>query len=306
MTSPGIAIARIAYARRQYGIVLVAVLWIVAILVLLATGMATATRTEQRLTRNLIAAEQAYHAAEGGIYYAMQRLSSEDRGLRQSWSLPINNLRIGNALVTTEVNDERGKIDLNYAPEELIRGVILAIGIEYEEGERLADAILDWRDADNLRRLHGAEDNDYRLEGYPHGAKDAPFDNVEELQQVMSVRPEIYQSIRGAFTVHTQARDVNPLTASPLVLSAIPGMTHELVDGFVAAREVSRAEGLPPPAFPVVSSPHVTYANGPAYAISARASIADRANSSIYAVVFVEPRAGQEAYRIASWNLSPY
>ena len=33
--------------------------------------------------------------------------------------------------------------------------------------------------------LNGAEDADYEAEGLPYGAKDGPFQSVEELRQVL-------------------------------------------------------------------------------------------------------------------------
>lgn len=291
-----------APSQRCRGVVLVAVLWVMALLVLLATGIAAQTRTDHRLTRNLLAAEQAYYAAEGGVFYAVNQLQGPPGPGPQQWGVPAVTLRLGNAVVRTEVVDERGKIDLNQAPPELIRGVLLATGIEFEESERLADAILDWRDTDDLRRLHGAEDGDYRVEGYDYGAKDAPFDSVEELNRVLGMRAEVYALLREAFTVHTGAPDVNPLMAPPLVLAAIPGTNDELVRAYVEARENSRAEDQPPPVFPLESNPYVTRDHGPAYSVTAQASVAERAEKKITAVVVLQPQAAQRGYRVISWN----
>lgn len=302
------SMARIDPGLRQgeLGVALIAVLWILAVLTIVVTGVATQTRTEQRLVRNLIASEQAYHAAEGGVYYAMHQLSGARSEGGAKLALLEGELLIGNALVHTEIRDERGKIDLNVAPQELIRGLIQAAGVEMDEASRLADAILDWRDADSLRRLHGAEDADYRLAGLNYEAKDADFDSVDELQRVLDMNSELFERIRGAFTTQTRAPNINPLAASPLVLAAIPGMTEELVSGFVEAREANLAEGLPLPAFPLADSPYVTFENGPAYQVGARAEIVNRAVARIAAVVVAEQGQGSAGLSIASWSSSPY
>ena len=290
----------------ESGVALIAVLWILAVLTVVATGIAAQTRTEQRLARNLIASEQAYHAAEGGIYYAMYQLSNSQGSGGDKLSLLDSSLRIGSATVNTEVRDERGKIDLNAAPDVLIRGLIQAAGVEMDEASRLTDAILDWRDADSLRRLHGAEDADYRLADLRHEAKDAEFDSVDELQRVLGMRPELFEVLRDAFTTQTHAPEINPMGASSLVLAAIPGMTEELVNGFVEARDANLAEGVPPPAFPLRESPYVTFESGPAYMVSARAKIPNRAAAQIDVVVLADQRRGQSAFSIASWSSSPY
>ena len=288
----------------EAGVALIAVLWILAILTIVVTGIAAQTRTEQRLARNLLASEQAYHAAEGGIYYAIHQLSGDQGGSGQK--LVLSTLRVGGALVTTEVTDERGKIDLNTAPDELIRGLIQAAGVELDEASRLTDAILDWRDGDSLRRLHGAEDADYRLAGLNYEAKDAEFDSVDELQRVLDMQPEVFELVRGGFTIQTHAPDINPMVAAPLVLAAIPGMTEELVSEYIEAREASRTEGLPAPAFPLGGSPYITFENGPAYRVDARAEIPSRAVARIGAVVVADRRRGPADFSIIAWSSSPY
>jgi len=292
--------------KREVGVALIGVLWILAILTVVVTGIAAQTRTEQRLARNLLASEQAYHAAEGGVYFAIHQLSSEQVGGGQKLPLSDGALRIGNALVHTEIQDERGKIDLNAAPDELIRGLIQAAGVELDEASRLTDAILDWRDSDSLRRLHGAEDMDYRLAGLSYEAKDAEFDSVDELQRVLEMRPEIFEVVRSAFTTQTHASDINPIAASRLVLAAIPGMTEELVNGFVEAREASLVEGLPAPAFPLSGSPYVTFESGPAYRVDARAEIQNRAVARVGAVVVADRRRGASLLSITAWSSSSY
>ncbi len=290
----------------QRGVVLVAVLWVLGIVMLLATGIAAQTRTEQRLTRNLIASEQASRAAQGGVYYAMLGLLSVNADQGGTWRHPVPDLTVGKAFVQTQIHDERGKVDLNEAPQELIRGVMQAGGADFDEADRLADAVLDWRDVDDLRRLHGAEDPDYRAAGFRYGAKNAPFDTVDELQRVLGMRTELYGAVRDAFTVYSRAAQVNPFAAAPLVLNAIPGMTPDAVAAFVAARDASVAEGTPAPQFPVAEGVYVTYETGPAYRVQARAEIAATARAAVDAVVVVGPEYNATGYRIAEWNSSPY
>jgi type II secretory pathway component PulK len=70
-----------------------------------------------------------------------------------------------------------------------------SLGIEKDKAQSLADAIADFRDGDNLRRLRGAEAADYRDAGLAWGPKNAPFQAVEELQQVFGVTPELYRRV---------------------------------------------------------------------------------------------------------------
>ena len=94
-------------------------------------------------------------------------------------------IRNGRVLVTVE--DEAGKVDLNSASEPLLRALLAGAGATPVEVDRITAAILDYRDADNLRRPDGAEADEYRLAGRQNGPKNAPFDSIFELGQVLGV-----------------------------------------------------------------------------------------------------------------------
>ncbi len=286
---------------RQAGVVLVAVLWVVVLLMVIATGVTSQYRTQQRLVGNLVTSAQAGAAAEGGVYYLLHTL--ERRAARGERILPESAypVRLGRADVEGFIQDERGKVDLNTAPGELIRGVMLAAELSFEQSDALTDAILDWRDDDHLRRLHGAEDRDYHHQGRLHGAKDAPFDSVDELRQVLGMTPALFDRVRDGFTVYTGAVNVNPRSAPLLVLQAIPGMTAASASAYWQARRDRLAEGLAPPSFPLAGSPHVTSDSGPAYALVVEARIDKRTTARVKAIVVHEN--GQDAgFRIASWQ----
>src|SRR6266446_8897520 len=84
----------------------------------------------------------------------------------------------------------------------------------------LVDRIRDFTDGDHIKRLNGAEDEDYRLAGVGYDAKDAPFDSVAELEQVLGVTHELFRRVEPFVTVYTGLNGINPLTASREVLAA--------------------------------------------------------------------------------------
>ncbi len=288
--------------RSQRGVVLIAVLWVVVILMLVATGVTGKYRTEQRITRNALDATRAWYAAEGGIYYALSRLEHYLGQGQARAQLPDVHLVLGDASVNIEIQDERGKVDLNTAQGQLIRGVFLGAGLPFDQADRLSDAILDWRDADDLRHPHGAEAGDYRREGYGHGPRNADFETVDELKQVLGMTPEIYERVRPAFTVYSGAPDINPQAAPALVLRALPGIEPEMLRGYLDARRQNQAEGLPPPPFPLGNSPYVSDQVGPAYRLKARARVGGQAEARVSAIVIREAATGDERMRIAAWN----
>jgi general secretion pathway protein K len=222
----------------QQGIALVSVLWVLALLSVIAAGVAASTREDLRLAGNLVAAAQARAAAEGGVQWTLHEALA---GRAADTVLELN---IGDALVRIAVADEAGKIDLNAAPASLLEGLLKSSGLEDEVRRRVLDAILDWRDADSDVRPDGAEDAEYRAAGLPYGAKNAPFDSVDELSLVLGVSPQIYQLLKPALTVYSRQPRINPAAASRQVLLAVPGANPEEVERYLELRERNRQEGV--------------------------------------------------------------
>ena len=144
--------------------------------------------------------------------------------------------RFGAGEVRISVEDEGGKIDLNTASEELLRGLFLSTGLDDRAVGELFDAIAEFVDEDQLHRLNGAEDPDYYRAGLAWGAKDAPFEAVEELQQVMGMTRDLYARVAPLLTVHSGRTGIDPRTASRAALLALPGVSIIEVDTLLAAR----------------------------------------------------------------------
>src|SRR5262249_46653808 len=112
----------------------------------------------------------------------------------------------------------------------------------------LVDAIEDFRDPDNERQPDGAEDRDYQTAGLSHGAKDGPFETVEELQQVIGMTSDLYRLVAPALTVDSRRPAVHPAYAPAMVLKAIPGMDPDALNAFLKVRTQEgwgRAQLLP-------------------------------------------------------------
>lgn len=226
----------------QRGIALVIVLWSLVLLAVIAAGFAADSRTETKLTHNLVENAKAEALAEAGLHRAIlellkpvaeRRLTVQDAPVRFSF---------GGGEIFLSVEDEGGKIDLNRAPDKQLQGLFAAVGIEGQDAARLVNAIADFRDGDALRRADGAEDDDYRAAGLGHGAKDRPFEDIEELKQVLGMTPELYDRIAPALTVHSRSRRVNRNTASPLVLRAITGVDPSAAGAPAGTPQESQSE----------------------------------------------------------------
>ena len=215
--------------RDQRGLALVAVLWTMTLLALIAAVFMRETRTEMALVRNLEGEARAEALAEAGVNRAILILLGLDTSV--PWRVdgtPIE-LASSDGVVRIVIQDEGGKIDLNRTAASVLQPLFVAVGIAPEPAQHLADAIVDFRDADNLRQVNGAEDADYAAAGLRHDAKDAPFASTDELLQVLGMTQELYERIAPLVTVYSPRRDVNLATAPPAVLSVLPYLTAERV-----------------------------------------------------------------------------
>ena len=235
---------------RQRGVALVLVMWASVILAVIAASFMLERRTEVMVVRNSVSAARAEAAADAGVHRALHDLYRQNvpdvwkrDGTPHEWTFDDIPVRI-------EIRDESAKIDINTASDVLLRGLLVSAGLRDDEAVALLDAILDWRDADILKRVNGAEEADYAAAGLTYKPANAPFQAIEELQLVLGMRPDLYRRLAPSLTVFSRLPGINPTIASREVLLALPNVTPELVDEYIARREEARAQGAAIPAFP--------------------------------------------------------
>lgn len=109
------------------------------------------------------------------------------------FSIVADNPDDDEVLVRFGLTDEASKININTAPVEQLVALITPFIDEEDEwtAEQIADAILDWRDADRQPRPFGAEAEYYSLLPTPYAVKNGPFDTVEELLLVRGMTADL-------------------------------------------------------------------------------------------------------------------
>lgn len=235
---------------RQGGVALVLVMWASVILAVIAASFMLERRTEMMVVRNSLSSARAEAAADAGVHRALHDLYRQNvpdvwkrDGTPHEWNFDGIPVRV-------EIRDESAKIDVNTASEALLRGLLVSSGLREDEAAALLDAILDWRDADILKRINGAEEAEYTAAGLTYKPANAPFQAIEELQLVLGMRPDLYRRLAPSITVFSRLPGINPALASREVLLALPNVTAELVDEYIARREEARAQGAAIPQFP--------------------------------------------------------
>src|SRR3990172_8572507 len=135
-----------------------------------------------------------------------------------------------------------------------------SLGIAQDTRNRMVDSILDWRDADDIPHLYGAEVNDYpeNRPGQASRPRNGGFQSVDELLLVKNMTPELFH---GFFTVETATGKyrrvpgvkelatvssglgkVDANEAAPEVLRALPSMSPITAERIVSERTVKRFE----------------------------------------------------------------
>ena len=229
----------------QAGVALVGVLWLLALLTLIGLNLSTSSRIELQLTANLKAAAAAAHAADAGVNWAQWSLMQANTA---GWLADgsTRSLELDGLQITVALFDEQGKIDLNEAGGELLRGLFLAVELSDEEALALSEAILDWRDEDDARRPQGAEVDEYLAAGLKPPAN-RPFERLGDLRRVLGMSPALYARVAPALTLLSNKAEVNPLMAPPLVLQALPGLGVESIEQYIEVRRRNYADGISPP-----------------------------------------------------------
>ncbi len=99
--------------------------------------------------------------------------------------------QLGDGNYVLKITDESGKLNINSAPEIVLRKLIEIMGIEGTDIDTVADSIMDWKDKGDLHRLNGAKSDYYLSLPNPYKAKNADFDTLEELLLVKGVTREL-------------------------------------------------------------------------------------------------------------------
>jgi general secretion pathway protein K len=204
----------------------------------------------------------------------------------------------GNTRIVVTAVDEAAKIDINSAPDALLKNLLIVVGgLEEPAAGALVDAIADWRDPDELRRPNGAELPEYRAANSKYVPANAPFETIGEAARVLGMTPAVFQKIARVITVYSRQPGVNPATAERAVLLALPNATAESVDTFLELRAQALENKLPMPPFP----PAQAFGSGPVpvWRIHAEATMPDGVSFIREAVLRPSPDAQRPLIALA-------
>ncbi len=291
----------LAGAKRQKGVALVLVLWVL-VLVTVSTGAFTLTaRMDQLEAHTVLSGAQARLAAEAGLNLAVLSLRDPDELNRmipdgRSYFTVFEGIE-----VEVQVTDERGKLNINAADEEIYINLLTANGVDPMDAGLLAAAIADWKDRDDIERADGAELPAYESAGLQVGPANRSFVMVEELLQVLGMSWELYNRMAPGLTVYSDSGEPDPAYAPAEALMALPDMNEEEARNFVQDRHSQESLTDMEMALP---NGEVAMARGRGltYSILAKATMPNGIWDQIDATIRLGGSSDGKPYRVLRWS----
>jgi general secretion pathway protein K len=184
--------------RRQKGVALLLVLWVLALLSTLLAGLLGWVHLQNRQALWQRQHTQAVLAAEAGIGMAV--LAQLDRDPQQHWKADNqpHGLRFDEAALAVSLGSETGKLDLNAAPAESFARLLVACGANPDLARQVAQGL-------EQRR----------------GGGRAPLRMVEEVRELPGIGQPLYQCASSHVTLWSGMSAPDPRMASPWLRQAL-------------------------------------------------------------------------------------
>jgi general secretion pathway protein K len=276
---------------RQEGIALVIVLWLIVLLSTIAAGHVRNVHSETRLAMHSVQLAKARALAGAGIQRAILGLLRPNKGDQWPVDGTVQRLELGGHEIQVAVRDATGLVDLNLANAELLKVLFSVMGNDTQQQIKLVDALLDWRDPDDLSHLYGAEDDDYRAAGLTWTAHDAAFSSIEELRYLIGMTPQKFAAIAPYITVYSDRAALN-INYAPLELISV-------LTGQNPPDETSESSPVRKSESPATSHPGTSHRG--TYHIYAGASRDGGVIASVEAVVNIS-NSSAKPYTVLNWQ----
>jgi general secretion pathway protein K len=227
-------VKRPSRARAEQGFILVAVLWILAMmaaLLLIYTNFVVNTGVSVASTTQRVQTDAAIRAA---IELAAFQLGSKTDSNRPTHGQ--FETRLDDGPLRIAFRSEGARVDLNSASKELLAGLMQSIGADPEDARNYADRILGWR-TPAKSSPDQAENALYVASGRSYSPRHAPFPSVDELWLVLGIPAPVVERMIPFVTVYSNLTSVNIADAAPEVLRGLAGMTPEKMQALINARD---------------------------------------------------------------------
>jgi len=216
-------IAKTALMREHSrGMALLAVLWTVAALSIIATGITRSIRLESRAVSQARQEVEGQAIGEAAIQIALQALTASNQPLSRKLT---SDVVYRGASIQVQIMPLNGLIDINMAPLPLLERLLaVAGGLSPDRAQAVAQSIVQ-----------------ARLERAIRG-RGQLFEATEDLLQVPGMDYDLYARLASLLTADLRGSGrVNPMAAPMEVLSVLAGGNISVAAQISAARDAGQA-----------------------------------------------------------------
>lgn len=216
--------------RDSNGVALVLVLWIIVLLSVIGVSHSRNVRLDMQIARHHVESAKARALAEAGLNRAIYELFNNNEHDRWAFNGQAYLLTLSEGEAQVMIRNTAGLVDINSATPDVLDTLFSGAQLDQSGRSALVDAILDWKDSDDLKRLNGAEDADYKSQGFDYGPSNRPFFSIGELRYVMGMNASIYNTVAPYITVFSGQSTINNDLAAKELAILFGGTDSTLMD----------------------------------------------------------------------------
>jgi general secretion pathway protein K len=302
--SPPSSQSSIKNAERQRGWALVAVLWTLAILSMMAAATEALTISSARISHK--AYDNARLDADFQAAVVRAIVAIDDPRTNARWRIDgvPQSFSFDGLDMLVSVQSEAGLIDLNVADTDTLTGLFTSAGIAPAAAKTLAANVDDWRTPinsdDDPSRKQGTTDGLYADAGYK--PRHNPFQTIDELKLVAGITPELFARVAPAITIYSRDADVDEDTAPLAVLNALyPGDRNKVMQALSArANPQAQSGSNAAPAGPPGTLSGSASSWGISYRVTVAAALGGR--HVLRSAVVMPTGDADKPYLVEAWN----
>ncbi|MDB5605332.1 MAG: ral secretion pathway protein [Bradyrhizobium sp.] len=289
--------ARTTATSSERGFVIVAVLWILAALAALAMIFSVYLSGSARALAANDTALQAEALVSASIELTTyQLLLAGDKARPSHGSF---HFRMDDANVLVSFNSEAARIDLNFAPKDVLANLFAGLGADQAAAQEDADRIVGWR----TRPVAGAANDEealYGAAGLGYSPRQSLFTHVNELALVVGLPPALVDRALPFVTVFNGSSGVDAEIAAPQVIAALRGNTPANPNDVLGERSPLPNDSSVTGASPSPAQANVTIAKSTSYRVETTINFNDGRRTASEVVIALGDK--EEPYRVLSWQ----
>lgn len=213
----------------EKGIALVSVLWVLAILSVMAAAALSTGRLFAILERNNVRTALADSVADAGVARAVLGLLDNRPEFRWRADGMPQTFAFAGGPVQVTVQDELGKFDLNAIDESQFKSLFMSGGLADEAADKLAARAVAWRS-------EASQSSSASPPSKTHTPRYGPYQSVDEIKLLDGMTAEVFQTIEPALTVYSKRPTIDPEVAPREALMALPGVDRKRIEEILEAR----------------------------------------------------------------------